>query len=229
MGLRLTNHSRPLEASRPLSAKGHNRRNDDSLKRVFDVAVALVAIVLFAPLMIILAIAIRLQDGHRAIFFQVRFGQHGETFHCYKLRTMVPDAQARLEYLLATDPQAREEWARSQKLDNDPRITPLGHFLRKTSLDELPQLFNVIIGDMSLVGPRPIVRNEISRYAENFEHYSSVRPGITGLWQVKGRSDTSYADRVALDVEYAKTRSFWGDVKILFLTVPAVFSSRGAR
>ncbi|MEM6534009.1 MAG: sugar transferase [Pseudomonadota bacterium] len=229
MGFRLTNHTRPIEAGRPLFLKGHNRRHDTSLKRVFDLVVALIAIILFAPVMIILAVAIRLQDGHRALFYQVRFGQHGNTFHCYKLRTMVPDAAEQLEHLLATDPDAREEWEETQKLEHDPRVTPLGQFLRKTSLDELPQLFNVVMGDMSLVGPRPIVRDEVARYAENFEYYSSLRPGITGLWQVKGRSDTSYEDRVSLDVQYAKTRSFWGDIKIMILTVPAVFSSRGAR
>ena len=142
---------------------------------------------------------------------------------------MVPDAREQLEFLLATDPSARAEWDETQKLTNDPRITALGNFIRKTSIDELPQLYNVLRGDMSLVGPRPIVESEIVRYGDSFRHYCSVRPGITGLWQVSGRSDTTYPERVATDVEYVRSRSFWGDIKIMFMTIPAVLISKGAR
>ena len=142
---------------------------------------------------------------------------------------MVPDAKEKLDYLLDNDPVARREWEESQKLTHDPRITALGQFIRKTSIDELPQLYNVLRGDMSLVGPRPIVENEIQKYGDSFRQYCAVRPGITGLWQVSGRSDTSYKQRVETDVEYVRSRSFWGDVKIVLLTIPAVFKSEGAR
>jgi len=230
MGLRLTNHSQGIEALRmPVARSGHNRRVEHRAKRAFDIVVSLIALILLAPLIAVVAIAIRLQDGHRAIFYQVRFGQYGETFHCFKLRSMVPDAKQQLDHILATDPDARREWEATQKLTKDPRITPLGDFIRKTSIDELPQLFNVLRGDMSLVGPRPIVENEVAKYGEHFDQYSKVRPGLTGMWQIRGRSNTTYPQRVAMDVEYANTRTFWGDVKILILTVPAVFFSRGAR
>lgn len=229
MGLRLTEHTHGLDAVRiAVPSQGHNLHQEGYAKRMFDFTIALLAVIALAPLMIVIAIAIRLQDGKSALFHQVRFGRYGETFKCYKLRSMVPDAKERLEHLLATDPDARREWDATQKLTNDPRITPLGRFIRKTSIDELPQLFNVLRGDMSLVGPRPIVENEVVKYAENFEYYSRVRPGITGLWQVRGRSNTSYPARVAMDVEYAQDRTFWGDFKILVMTVPAVLMSRGA-
>ncbi len=229
MGLRLTNSSQAMDAVRVSApGQGHNKREECRIKRLFDFVVALVALVFLAPLIFVVALLIRLQDGHPAIFYQIRFGQYGEPFRCFKLRSMVPDAKERLAEILREDPEARQEWEESQKLKNDPRITTLGHFIRKTSIDELPQLFNVLMGTMSLVGPRPIVENEVKKYSENFKHYSSVRPGLTGLWQVRGRSNTSYPARVAMDVEYAQNRSFWGDVKILVLTVPAVFASRGA-
>ncbi|MBU1287664.1 MAG: sugar transferase [Alphaproteobacteria bacterium] len=198
-------------------------------KRILDIVVAGAALLFVAPLILGIALLIRLQDGSRAFYSQKRFGLNGETFNCFKLRSMVPDAREQLEYLLATDPAARAEWDETQKLTNDPRITALGNFIRKTSIDELPQLYNVLRGDMSLVGPRPIVESEIARYGESFRHYCSVRPGITGLWQVSGRSDTTYPERVATDVEYVRSRSFWGDIKIMLMTVPAVLISKGAR
>ncbi|MEH6696276.1 MAG: sugar transferase [Hyphomonas sp.] len=198
-------------------------------KRILDIVVAGAALLFVAPLILGIALLIRLQDGSRAFYSQKRFGLNGETFNCFKLRSMVPDAREQLEYLLATDPAARAEWDETQKLTNDPRITALGNFIRKTSIDELPQLYNVLRGDMSLVGPRPIVESEIARYGDSFRHYCSVRPGITGLWQVSGRSDTTYPERVATDVEYVRSRSFWGDIKIMLMTVPAVLISKGAR
>ncbi|WP_335591741.1 sugar transferase [Hyphomonas oceanitis] len=198
-------------------------------KRLVDIVVAGAALLFLAPLILAIALLIRMQDGSRAFYSQKRYGLNGETFNCFKLRSMVPDAREQLEYLLATDPAARAEWDETQKLTNDPRITALGNFIRKTSIDELPQLYNVLRGDMSLVGPRPIVENEIVRYGESFRAYCSVRPGITGLWQVSGRSDTTYPERVATDVEYVRSRSFWGDIKIMLLTVPAVLISKGAR
>jgi len=200
-----------------------------SAKRVFDVVVASAALLFTAPLILTVALLIRLQDGAPAVFRQSRLGKNGTPFKCYKLRSMVADADIRLQELLAANPEARREWAASQKLTNDPRITPLGQFIRKSSIDELPQLINVIRGDMSLVGPRPIVEGEISKYGEHFKDYCAVRPGLTGLWQVRGRSDTTYDSRVKLDVEYVREHSFLSDIKILLLTVPAVFNSRGAR
>ncbi|MEZ6013349.1 MAG: sugar transferase [Hyphomonas sp.] len=194
-----------------------------------DIAIAGIALIGVAPLLIVVAIAIRLQDGGQALFWQRRYGLNGRTFNCFKLRSMVLDADTRLRHILETDPDARAEWEAEQKLTNDPRITPIGYFIRKSSIDELPQLINVLRGEMSIVGPRPIVESEIARYGEFYRDYCSVRPGITGLWQVEGRNNTSYPERVQLDAKYARSRSFWGDVGIMFRTIPAVLTSRGAR
>ena len=231
MGLRLSKESREVEMATYASLR-HNSDTSGAeqiAKRVFDVVVASCILLFTAPLILTIAIFIRLQDGGPAVFKQMRLGKDGEQFACYKLRSMVTDAGDRLQQLLATDPDARREWAETQKLTNDPRITALGQFIRKSSIDELPQLVNVIRGDMSLVGPRPIVENEITKYGDQYKHYCAVRPGLTGLWQVRGRSDTSYETRVAMDVEFARTRTFLTDVKILLLTVPAVVNSKGAR
>ncbi len=197
-------------------------------KRVFDVVGASALLILVAPVIIIFGLLIRLQDGKKAVFSQSRYGAGGKSFKCYKLRSMVPNAGERLQEILATNSAMRREWEETQKLTDDPRITSLGRLLRKSSIDELPQLVNVLRGDMSLVGPRPIVQNEIERYGKYYHDYTSVQPGITGLWQVKGRSDTTYTERVALDVEDARTLSFWGDIKIMLMTIPAVLFSKGA-
>lgn len=198
-------------------------------KRVFDVVVSSILVIGTLPLLITMMLIIRIQDGHRAIFSQVRIGQNGQRFHCYKLRSMVPDAQERLDNLLKVCPKSRAQWDAVQKLDPDPRITKLGQFLRKSSIDELPQLFNVLRGEMSLVGPRPIIQSEVERYGSYYEDYCSVKPGITGLWQVQGRSNTSYEERVEMDVTYARNQSLLGDIGIFFQTVPAVMLRRGAR
>lgn len=198
-------------------------------KRMFDVSFASLALIFVAPLLLLLALVIRLQDGKAAIFAHTRYGLHGRAFKCYKLRSMVPDADMRLQDLLERDPAARREWEATQKLNNDPRITLIGKFIRASSIDELPQLLNVIRGEMSLVGPRPITMSERAKYGESFGHYCSVRPGITGLWQISGRSNVSYPERVRIDVTYAQTRTFWGDVWIILKTVPAVAFSVGAR
>ncbi|MAN47437.1 MAG: UDP-phosphate galactose phosphotransferase [Hyphomonas sp.] len=231
MGLRLSKESREVEMATyaNLHKKPVAPDTDQLAKRVLDFCVAGLALLFVAPLLLVVALLIRLEDGGPALFKQKRQGKNGETFYCYKLRSMVPDAAERLQRLLATDPDARREWQETQKLTHDPRITRLGQFLRKSSIDELPQLFNILRGDMSIVGPRPIVENEIVKYGEYFQTYCSVRPGLTGLWQVRGRSDTSYDERVALDVEYAQTRSFLTDIKIMLLTIPAVLNSKGAR
>jgi exopolysaccharide production protein ExoY len=231
MGLRLSKESREVEMATYASLRHSSGASgtEQIAKRVFDVVVASCILLFTAPLILTIAALIRLQDGGPAVFKQMRQGKDGTPFACYKLRSMVMDAGEQLQQLLATNPEARREWAETQKLTHDPRITALGQFIRKSSIDELPQLLNVIRGDMSLVGPRPIVESEIAKYGDQYKHYCAVRPGLTGLWQVRGRSDTSYETRVAMDVEYARTRTFLTDVKILLLTVPAVVNSKGAR
>lgn len=202
---------------------------DYSAKRIFDVVVASIGLIFVAPLLFVVALLIRLQDGKRALYSQPRWGLNGETFQCFKLRSMVPDADKKLQEVLENDAEARREWELTQKLTNDPRITPLGKFIRATSIDELPQLLNIIRGDMSIVGPRPIPIYERAKYGEGFEHYCRVRPGLTGLWQISGRSNTTYSERIELDKTYVRTRTFWGDIGIMLKTVPAVLFSVGAK
>lgn len=185
------------------------------------------ALVLFLPLLLVIALAIRLSSPGPVFFVQHRVGKDGRTFPCLKFRSMVVDARERLEALLALSVEAREEWARDQKLRQDPRITPIGRLLRKTSLDELPQLLNVLLGHMSVVGPRPIVESEVQRYSHRFSAYCSVRPGLTGLWQVSGRNEVSYETRVRLDAFYALRKSLAYDLAICLRTIPAVLASRG--
>ncbi|HEY8614660.1 sugar transferase [Phenylobacterium sp.] len=190
--------------------------------------VALLALIFLAPVMIAVAIAVYAQDGGPILFAHRRLGKNGRYFYCLKFRSMAVDAEQRLKDLLASDPAAREEWEKDHKLRRDPRVTRLGEFMRKTSLDELPQLFNVLRGEMSLVGPRPIVEAEIAKYGRRFKHYCAVKPGITGLWQVSGRNDTTYRARVAMDCVYAARRNVWMDFRVLALTVPAVLARRGS-
>ena len=200
---------------------------DEVLTEAMNLLIAIVALVFLAPVMIAVAIAVFAQDGGPILFAHRRIGQNGRHFYCLKFRTMAVDAERRLADLLASDPDARAEWERDHKLRNDPRVTPLGAFLRRSSLDELPQLFNVLRSEMSLVGPRPIVDAEIAKYGRRFDHYCAVRPGITGLWQVSGRNDTTYARRVELDSDYARRANFWFDCGIVLRTVPAVVLGRG--
>lgn len=201
---------------------------DQALSRLIDVAIALAAFVFLFPLLVVIAICVALSDRGPVFFAQDRVGFGGRMFRCYKFRTMAVDADARLKKLLAENPRARDEWLRDHKLRDDPRIVGIGSFLRKSSLDELPQLINVLRGDMSLVGPRPIVPSEIYRYGCYFHHYCDVRPGITGLWQISGRNDTSYRRRVAFDVAYSRSRSAAFNLKILLLTVPCVLLAKGS-
>ena len=201
---------------------------DARLGRAFDVASAAALLLFVAPLMLAVAVLIWIRGDGSIVFRHARLGQGGRLFDCYKFRSMRSDAKERIEHLLATDAQARAEWEADHKLRNDPRITTFGSFLRKSSLDELPQLFNVLRGDMSLVGPRPIVPAEQARYGRRMADYFRVRPGITGLWQVSGRNGVSYRRRVALDVTYARRKSLALDLKILAATVPAVLFSKGA-
>ena len=175
------------------------------------------------------SIAVLLLLQGRPIFIRhQRIGKNGKPFQCLKFRTMVIDADAVLRRHLAGSPSALEEWQKTFKLKNDPRVTWLGRFLRKSSLDEIPQLWNILKGEMSLVGPRPIVEAEKPRYGLHIEHYCMVRPGLTGLWQVKGRSDTDYDTRVQLDVEYVGSMSLLRDLKIVAMTIPAVLMSKGS-
>jgi undecaprenyl-phosphate galactose phosphotransferase len=198
-----------------------------SLKFGLDVTMAATLLALTAPLMLAIAWQIR-RDGGPALFRHQRIGAHGRSFPCMKFRTMHADADALLADILARDPAAASEWKASQKLKDDPRITPIGQVLRRTSLDELPQLINVLRGEMSLVGPRPIVAAEVRFYGQHIADYYQARPGITGLWQVSGRSDTSYPRRVELDVWYVRNWILWHDIAILLKTIPAVLFRRGA-
>jgi exopolysaccharide production protein ExoY len=195
---------------------------------VVHVLLAFLGLVFVLPLMVTVALAIWLQDRGPVLFAHRRIGRGGRSFYCLKFRSMALDAEARLADLLAGDPASHAEWARDHKLRNDPRVTPLGVFLRKSSLDELPQLINVLRGEMNLVGPRPIVDAEIGRYGRRFERYCAVKPGITGLWQISGRNDVSYRSRVAMDCLYAKSKSPLLDAWVLVATIPAVLLRKGS-
>lgn len=197
-------------------------------KRVLDVIVASVALAALSPLFLFVAILLRLTDPGPVFFGHKRVGLGGKSFRCLKFRTMCVDADAVLARLLASDPLVAAEWEATRKLRRDPRISRIGRVLRDYSIDELPQLINVIRGEMSLVGPRPVVTSELTRYGNAAVHYLSARPGITGLWQVSGRSDTTYRMRVALDARYVTDWSLMGDIVILLRTVPAVLAARGS-
>ena len=196
--------------------------------RAIAVIMAFGALALFLPLMLAIAALVRFSDGGPVLFRHRRVGAGGRHFACLKFRSMCVDADARLRHVLETDPVARAEWDATHKLQNDPRITAVGRLLRKSSLDELPQLINVLRGDMSLVGPRPIVDAEVVRYGRHFAAYCAVRPGVTGLWQVARRHDTTYRRRVACDRLYRRARSLRLYFRILILTVPSVILARGA-
>ena len=197
-------------------------------KWLMDKTLALLTFVLVSPLFAIIPILIKLTSRGPVFYRQERLGRNGVPFRVWKFRTMHADADERLSRLLREDEQAAKEWDEGHKLADDPRVTALGRFLRKSSIDEFPQLFNVLAGDMALVGPRPIVADEVAYYGEAYATFSSVRPGITGLWQVSGRSEIDYADRVALDVQYVLNWSPWLDIWILLRTMGAVLLMRGA-
>ncbi|MCH2546731.1 MAG: undecaprenyl-phosphate galactose phosphotransferase WbaP [Alphaproteobacteria bacterium] len=199
-----------------------------SIKRSFDVLVSLCMIALLSPLLLALALIVK-SDGGPAFYGHTRLGRKGKTFDCLKFRSMVTNGDTVLENHLATHPEARQEWEDTRKLHNDPRVTKIGAFLRKSSLDELPQLINVLKGEMSLVGPRPIVADEICKYDLDIAHYYRVAPGITGMWQVSGRSDVSYEERVEMDTWYVRNWTLWHDIAILFKTIPALAKRSGAR
>ena len=200
-----------------------------SEKWILDKALAVVAFVCLSPFFVLIPILIKLTSRGPVFYRQTRLGKQGRPIRVWKFRSMYADADERLKKILASDPARKAEWEANFKLVNDPRVTPLGKFLRKTSIDEFPQLFNVFSGDMALVGPRPIVQDEVHYYGTSYDTFASVKPGITGLWQASGRSDTDYARRVALDVRYVLNWSPWMDIWILFRTVGAVLFMRGAR
>jgi exopolysaccharide production protein ExoY len=197
-------------------------------KRVIDIVLALSGIVLLAPLLIICYVLTVITSPGPAVFRHRRVGFNGKHFDCLKFRTMVTDAPERLQRLLESDPAAAAEWATNRKLRHDPRVTPIGDILRKSSLDELPQLFNVLRGDMSIVGPRPVTDEELERYKSSIGAYLACRPGITGLWQVSGRSSTTYEQRVAYDTFYASNWSVALDAKILVVTIPSLLATDSA-
>ncbi len=212
----------------PASARQSTASRQDVAKRGMDLTVTLLVLLAVLPVLGVIALALKLEGGP-VMYGHRRIGRGGRSFACLKFRSMVPNAGEVLARLLAEDPEAARSWAESRKLPRDPRVTRLGAFLRATSLDELPQLFNVLRGEMSLVGPRPVVAQELEEhYGEAAETYKKVRPGITGLWQVSGRSDTSYSERVALDCRYVQNASVGEDLRILLRTVPAVLLRRGA-
>ncbi|HHD2620505.1 TPA: exopolysaccharide biosynthesis polyprenyl glycosylphosphotransferase, partial [Escherichia coli] len=189
-----------------------------TLKRLFDIIASIAIIILLSPVLLYISRLVK-KDGGPAIYGHERIGKDGKPFKCLKFRSMVTNSKDVLNELLQNDPEAKREWDTTFKLKNDPRITKIGAVLRRTSLDELPQLFNVLKGEMSLVGPRPIITAELERYNEEVDYYLLSKPGMTGLWQVSGRSDVDYETRVYLDAWYVKNWSMWNDIAILFKTV----------
>ena len=198
-------------------------------KLVLDKVLSLFAFLCFLPAFLVIPVLIKLTSRGPVLYRHERLGRGGERIFVWKFRSMYIDADERLERVLAENPDAKAEWEKSFKLADDPRVTLVGRFLRRTSLDELPQFFNVFLGQMSLIGPRPIIQEEVEKYGSSYAIFSSVKPGITGLWQVSGRSDTGYARRVELDTYYALNWSPWLDLWILLRTLFAVLLMRGAR
>ncbi len=209
------------------TARGRNDIGKRVTKRAFDVFGAVLLSILAAPAILMIAIIIR-SSGSPVIFGHERIGKGRKLFSCYKFRSMIIDAESDLQELLAADPKFRVEWEENHKLRKDPRITRFGHFLRRSSLDELPQLWNVIKGEMSLVGPRPVVEDELERYGRKAQVYCSVKPGITGLWQISGRSNITYSRRVSLDTLYVRKQRLALDLWIMFCTVKVVAKRVGA-
>jgi exopolysaccharide production protein ExoY len=232
MTMRMTPHTQQDFALPPLgTALEYDRVNARTIpfaKLVFDKVFAAVALVLISPILLLVYIAVRLEGGEPVIFRHSRVGIGGELFSCLKFRTMKPDSQNKLAQILEIDPIAKDEWEDSRKLHRDPRVSRLGAFLRKTSLDELPQFWNILMGEMSVVGPRPITWDETQYYGGKFPVYASVRPGLTGAWQIGGRSDTSYTERVDLDVNYVRNWSFLLDLRIVLKTIDVVLLRKGA-
>ena len=198
------------------------------MKRALDLLLVALALPVLLPTFLVIAAIVRLSSEGPIFFSHRRIRKHGKFFSMWKFRTMCVNSAEVLENYLTAHPEARAEWVQSHKLKRDPRVTPFGFFLRKTSLDELPQLWNVLRGTMSLVGPRPIVAAEVEKYGEFFADYTKVKPGVTGLWQISGRSKVSYDERVQLDVRYVREWTLLGDVRILLKTLTSVVNQDGA-
>jgi len=199
-----------------------------ALKRTFDIVVTAALIVVLAPLLFLLALAVKVQDGGPVFFVQQRVGYRGGRFPCLKFRSMIVQAEARMEDVLRDDPEAAREWREKQKLTRDPRVTSVGIVLRATSADEFPQLINVLRGDMSIVGPRPMLPEQTDDYGPAYSRYCAARPGITGLWQVSGRSETTFRRRAELDEIYLQGWSLLTDLSLLVRTIGVVVRKRGA-
>lgn len=217
-----------VSAAEPQPFASQRYRSGARLKRALDLTCAVLGLLVLAPLFLIIMILVKLSDGGAVFYGHKRIGRNGEEFPCLKFRTMVQNGDAVLKAHLAANPAARAEWFATRKLQNDPRVTTIGAVLRKCSLDELPQLLNIVRGQMSLVGPRPVVLDELALYGTHVSAYLVSRPGLTGLWQVSGRNDTSFDARVAFDRRYVEEWSFASDILIIAKTVPAVCLSRGA-
>lgn len=207
------------------SRRDYNRPGYHFAKRIIDIVLSALGLLVLAPVFLVVTIAVGLTSGFPVTFTQKRVGQNRRLFQIIKFRSMVKNA----EEILRSRPDLLEEYKKNFKIENDPRISKVGAFLRKTSLDELPQLVNVLRGDMTLVGPRPIVEPELEKYGDAVDMYLNMKPGCTGLWQCSGRSDTTYEERVALDREYSEKASVWFDFQILFKTVIAILARKGAR
>ena len=200
------------------------------IKRTFDIVCGLIGVICLIPLTILVKIISVCSGDHKSIFYtQKRIGKNGREFKLYKFRSMVPNADEILEQTLKMDKVRAEEWKKYQKFEHDPRITKIGNILRKTSLDEVPQFINILKGDMSMIGPRPLVPGELDLHDGNHEIYESVRPGITGWWACNGRSATTYAERLELEYYYVKNKSLWLDIKCVFKTISAVITKKGAK
>lgn len=217
-----------LEPNMQTTSIDHDARSESRqplggwAKRLLDLIVASTALILAGPILVLIPLLIKATTGGPVLFVHRRIGFNGKAFDCYKFRTMVPNAEEVLERHLSCNPQAAQEWAANQKLKCDPRILFLGNMLRKSSLDELPQLFNILRGDMSCVGPRPVIADELQRYGAASHEYLKTRPGLTGLWQINGRNMTEYSHRVLLDTQYVRTWSLRRDLSILVRTIPAI-------
>ena len=211
-----------------VESAAQDRAASASLGRLLDVVVATLLLIALAPLMALTAIALLLQAKGPVLFAHQRIGRGGRTFNVLKFRTMSVDGERILREHLDANEAARAEWEANHKLRQDPRVSVLGRLLRSSSVDELPQLFNVLRGEMSIVGPRPIVFAEVARYGDFFPAYCSIRPGITGVWQVSGRSDVTYQRRVEMDALYARRKSILLDMRLMLATIPAVLTRRGS-
>ncbi len=226
----MTATDRPITspvANRPAQQQiSRRRQSQDRRKRLFDIVFSLLVLVLCAPLYLCLALTIAATSSGSIFYIQERVGKNYRHFGCIKFRTMIPNADRLLSEMMAESAELRQEFSENFKLKSDPRITKIGKFLRSTNLDEFPQFINVLKGEMSIVGPRPLVPEEIERYGTQIDRILTIRPGITGLWQVSGRNDIPYEERIRIDVSYVKRRNFWLDLRIVLKTILLTIISR---